>query len=513
VTEWNEFRALDFPKIRELMRSPVIVDLRNIYEPEMMEQAGFAYFSIGRVTRPSPHAFHPTILREYDIRGIVGETLFATDAHHIGKAFGTKVRRAGGSLVCVGWDGRLSSPDLSAALIDGLASTGCTVESVGRGPTPMLYYAAKARGADGGIMVTGSHNPPTHNGFKMVFQGRPFFGPDIRELGRIAAEGDFEAGEGRVESRDILAEYVERIARDYDGKRPLKVAWDAGNGATGEALTELVKRLPGTHHLLFADIDGRFPNHHPDPTEPHNLRHLQDTVLFEKCDLGIAFDGDGDRIGVVDSEARILWGDQILVILAEDLLERQPGAAVIADVKASKVFFDEVARMGGRPLMGRTGHSLIKTQMADTGAPLAGEMSGHVFFADRYYGFDDALYAAVRLLGIVARWDRQTLGQRRDRLPHMVNTPEMRFDCPEERKFGVVAEVKERLKAAGAKVNAIDGVRVDTDDGWWLLRASNTQAVLVARCEATSSEGLKRLRAALEDQLAQSGVSLAPGGH
>ncbi|MBX9633949.1 MAG: phosphomannomutase/phosphoglucomutase [Magnetospirillum sp.] len=455
------------------------------------------------------HNFHPTILREYDIRGIVGETLFAQDAFAIGKAFGTRVRRAGGSVVCVGWDGRLSSPDLAAAVVDGVTSTGCSVRKVGRGPTPMLYYAAKARGADGGIMVTGSHNPPNHNGFKMVLGGKPFFGPDIKDLGRMAAEGDWLAGEGSAQDDAIAEEYTDRLLADYDGgERALKVVWDCGNGAAGEIVQALTKRLPGTHTVLFGDIDGTFPNHHPDPTEPHNLEHLIDEVLMSQAHVGLAFDGDGDRIGVVDGEGRILWGDQILVVLAEDLLKTRPGATIIADVKASKVFFDEVARLGGHPLMGRTGHSLIKTQMAETGAPLAGEMSGHIFFADRYYGYDDALYAAIRLLGIIARWDRQTLAARRDHLPHMVNTPEMRFDCPEERKFQVVAEVRQRLAETGAKVNAIDGVRVDTPDGWWLLRASNTQAVLVARCEAANVEGLKRLRATLEGQLTASGVVL-----
>jgi len=453
------------------------------------------------------HTFHPSILREYDIRGIVGQTLFAADARAIGQAFGTRVRRNGGSVVCLGWDGRLSSPEMAEALAEGLTLAGCAVRRIGLGPTPMLYFAAKLRDADGGIMVTGSHNPPDHNGFKMVLAGKPFFGPDIASLGALASSGDLESGTGTVIEDSVFDEYVERLLEDYDGRRGLKVVWDCGNGATGEVLNALVKRLPGTHTVLYGEIDGHFPNHHPDPTEPHNLVALQDRVLVESADLGIAFDGDGDRIGVVDGEGRILWGDQILVILAEDLLKARPGATIIADVKASKVFFDEVARLGGKPVMGRTGHSLIKTQMIDIGAPLAGEMSGHIFFADRYYGFDDALYAAVRLLGIVARWERETLAHRRDRLPHMVNTPEMRFDCPEDRKFQVVAEIRARLEAAGARFNAIDGVRVDTEDGWWLLRASNTQAVLVARCEAASAEGLKALRATLAGQLAASGLS------
>jgi phosphomannomutase len=455
------------------------------------------------------HIFHPTILREYDIRGIVGETLFEADARTIGRAFGTRVRAKGGSVVCVGWDGRLSSPALAKALTDGLVSTGCTVREIGRGPTPMLYFAAKVREADGGIMLTGSHNPPSHNGFKMVLGGKPFFGPDIKDLGTIAAGGAFAEGEGRVVQDPILAEYVARLAGDWDGERGLKVVWDCGNGATGEVLAELIKRLPGSHDVLFGEIDGHFPNHHPDPTEPHNLEALQDRVLMDGADLGIAFDGDGDRIGVIDGEGRILWGDQILVILAEDVLKALPGASIIADVKASRVFFDEVTRMGGQAIMGRTGHSLIKTQMAEIKSPLAGEMSGHIFFADRYYGYDDALYAAVRLLGVVSRMTHESLARRRDRLPHMVNTPEMRFDCADERKFQVVAEVKARLAASGARVNAIDGVRVDTEDGWWLLRASNTQAVLVARCEAASADGLKRLRAQLDFHLAESGVALS----
>lgn len=452
--------------------------------------------------------FHPTILREYDIRGIVGETLFAADAEAIGKAFGTRVRRNGGHVVCIGWDGRLSSPELAEALTRGVASTGCTVRRVGRGPTPMLYFAAKVREADGGIMVTGSHNPPTHNGFKMVLAGKPFFGPDIKALGEAAAAGDVVTGEGKVVDDSVFEEYVTRLLQDYDGERPLKVVWDCGNGAAGEVATELAKRLPGEHIVLFGDIDGTFPNHHPDPTEPHNLVALQDRVLAEGAHLGIAFDGDGDRIGVVDEQARILWGDQILVILAEDVLKARPGATIIADVKASKVLFDEVRRMGGEPEMARTGHSLIKTRMAETCAPLAGEMSGHIFFADRWYGFDDALYAAIRLLGIVARWSGQTLGIRRDQLPQMMNTPELRFDCPDERKFAVVAEVRARLEAEGATFNAVDGVRVDTADGWWLLRASNTQAVLVARCEAQSRDGLERLKAELSARLAASGVKL-----
>lgn len=453
------------------------------------------------------HRFHPTILREYDIRGIVGETLFAADAEAIGRAFGTLVVRNRGRMVCVGYDGRLSSPALEDAVVRGLVATGLEVRRIGRGPTPMLYYAAHTMGADGGIMITGSHNPPTHNGFKMVFGGKPFFAGQIQDLGRLTASGDVESrAGGRAIAVSVRDDYIARLLADYDGIRPLSVVWDAGNGAAGEVMAELAQRLPGRHLLLNEAIDGTFPAHHPDPTEPENLAQLIAAVVAHGAELGIAFDGDGDRIGVVDAKGRILWGDQLMMLLAEDVLKDRPGAVILADVKASQSLFDHIAALGGQPVMCRTGHSLIKTRMAETGAPLAGEMSGHLFFADRYYGYDDALYAAVRFLGLVARRQDGTLADLYDALPRLFNTPELRIDCPEERKFVVVAEVKERLAGSGAKVSDIDGVRVSTADGWWLLRASNTQAVLVARCESTSEAGLARLQATLAAQLAASGL-------
>ena len=454
------------------------------------------------------HTLDPTILREYDIRGIVDDTLGAADLRAIGRAFGTMVIGEGGRTIAVGYDGRLSSLDLEAALVDGLAASGLKVLRVGLGPTPMLYYATHALATDAGAMVTGSHNPPEYNGVKMVLKGRPFFADAIQELGRVAAAGDFASGRGKVLDRPVIEEYVERLARDFDPVKPLTVAWDAGNGAAGDALTMLCADLPGRHVLLNERIDGTFPAHHPDPTVEANLEQLKQTVAAEKCDLGIAFDGDGDRIGVVDSLGRVLWGDQLLAILARDVLEDLPGATIIADVKASQACFDEIARLGGTPLMWRTGHSLIKAKMAETGAPLAGEMSGHIFFAHRYYGYDDALYAGVRLLTVLGRSD-ESLAELRDRLPAMVNTPEVRFPCDEERKFQVVEEVRERLKGMdGITVHDIDGVRVQSDDGWWLLRASNTQAVLVARCESDSEEGLKRLKGTLADQLRASGLEI-----
>ncbi|MBI3708601.1 MAG: phosphomannomutase/phosphoglucomutase [Proteobacteria bacterium] len=455
------------------------------------------------------HRFDPTVLREYDVRGVVCKTLSERDAAAIGRAFGTYVAQRGGRRVCVGYDGRLSSPGFAAAVRDALAACGHTVIDVGRGPTPMLYYSVRKLRAKAGIMITGSHNPPDYNGFKMLLDGGPVYGAVIQQLGRIAAAGRYAVGRGRVEHVDFLPAYVERLYRTFaagGAKRMLRVAWDAGNGAAGEAMARLCKRLPGRHFLLNAEIDGLFPNHHPDPTVEKNLEQLRATVLKNGCDLGIAFDGDGDRIGVVDSKARILWADQLMVILARPLISRGRRPIIIADVKASQVFFDEVARMGGRPLMWKTGHSLIKAKMKEVDSPFSGEMSGHIFYRSQY-GFDDALYVAVKLLQRV-RSLGQSLAELRDELPQPVNTPELRFQCPEERKFAVVDEVRARLKQAKAKMKTIDGVRVQTPDGWWLLRASNTQDVLVARCEAADEAGLGRLKAALIAELTRSGVAI-----
>ena len=453
------------------------------------------------------HAFAPTSLREYDIRGIVGQTLHPADAFAIGRTFGSIVSRRDGKTVAVGYDGRLSSPELEEALVEGLKASGMEVLRVGRGPTPMLYYAATTIETDGCIMVTGSHNPPNYNGFKMMLGRKPFFGAQIQQLGALAASGDVvDEAAGSDRAVDVSHDYVARLISDWDGgDRILKVVWDNGNSSAGEILARLVRSLPGEHTVLNGEIDGNFPAHHPDPTVAKNLEQLIAAVAEKGADIGIAFDGDADRIGVVDDKGQILWGDQLLVVLARDVLKSHPGATIIADVKASQVLFDEVQRAGGTSLMWKTGHSLIKAKMAETGSPLAGEMSGHVFFADRWYGFDDALYAAVRVLGIVARMDGP-FSAVKEALPHAVSTPELRFDCDDTRKFEVITEVAARLQQAGTEVSAIDGVRVRTPDGWWLLRASNTQAVLVARAEGLSAEGLERLKAELVHQLEASGL-------
>ena len=453
------------------------------------------------------HRFDPTVLREYDIRGIVGKTLNPEDAYAVGRCFGSVVVREGGRRVAVGYDGRLHSPQFEAQLVAGLRACGLEVVRIGLCATPMLYFAAYDQEADGAAMVTGSHNPPDYNGFKMMIGKKPFYGSAIQAIGRMAAEGDVvpeKAGTDRAV--DIAGRYADRALQDWDGgERALRVVWDPGNGSAGPIVKALAARLPGTHFVINGEVDGTFPNHHPDPTVARNLEQIIAEVKREKADLGIAFDGDGDRIGVVDDEGHILFGDQLLIVLARDVLKAKPGATIIADVKASQVLFDEVAKAGGQPLMWKTGHSLIKAKMAETGSPLAGEMSGHIFFADKWYGFDDAPYSAVRLLGIVARM-QERLSAVRAALPQVINTPELRFDCEEARKFEVVREVKERLAAEGARVQDVDGVRVLTEDGWWLLRASNTQAVLVARCEASSEAGLERLKAQLVRQLVASGL-------
>ncbi len=318
---------------------------------------------------------------------------------------------------------------------------------------------------------------------------------------------------GRRKTCPVAEAYVERLVQEFRGDKTLAVAWDPGNGAAGEIVQMLCKKLPGRHVLINETIDGRFPAHHPDPTVEENLEQLKKAVADEGCDLGIGFDGDGDRIGVIDAQGRVLWGDQLLVVLAGPVLEELPGSTIIADVKASQVFFDEIERMGGNPVMSKTGHSLIKSLMVETGAPLAGEMSGHIFFAHRYYGYDDALYSAIRLLSILSAADA-TLADMRDALPSMVNTPELRFDCPEDRKFAVVEEVRDRLSTMdGIQVGDIDGVRVTSSDGWWLLRASNTQAVLVGRCEAADDASLERLVAELSRQLRLSGLAPLQSRH
>ncbi|MBM09479.1 MAG: phosphomannomutase [Magnetovibrio sp.] len=452
------------------------------------------------------HKIHPSILRAYDIRGVVGDTLRGRDIEFAARAFGSMVTEAGGKSIALGYDGRLHSPDFEVISVNALKECGLSVFRVGLGPSPMLYFASHLFHADAALMITGSHNPPDHNGMKMSLKGEPFFGENIQRLGARAKSGEFVDGKGSEETHDIRQAYADRLIMDYYGTRKLKVAWDPGNGAAGEITELLTSKLPGEHILINTKIDGTFPTHHPDPTVETNLEELKIVVKNQRCDLGIAFDGDGDRLGVIDSTGTVLWGDQILVILARDVLADQPGATIIGDVKTSQVFQDEITRLGGKPILWKTGHSHIKQKLAELGAPLAGEMSAHIFFRHRYYGYDDALYSAVRLISTLACGE-ETLADIRASLPHYINTPELRFACSDQRKFEVIEEVKDRLHGRPKiHVNNIDGVRVESSEGWWLLRASNTQPVLVARCESETLSGLEYLKAELVLQLRESGV-------
>ena len=455
----------------------------------------------------------PAIFREYDIRGTYGVSLHDCDAYAIGRACAQMLREAGGRRMAVGRDGRLSSPALEAALVEGLLAGGVDVLRIGVGPTPMLYYAeASDEQTDGGIQVTGSHNPPDDNGFKIVMRGRALFGAQIRRIGELARAMQPELGlRGVCQDREVLPAYVASVlggleAARYPAAAGLRIGWDAGNGAAGPALEALVAHLPGEHHLLFCDIDGHFPHHHPDPSLSENLADLRALVAARRLDFGVALDGDGDRLVVVDAQGRWILGDQLLAILAQDLLLDRPGALILADVKSSQGVFDRITALGGVARMAPAGHSLIKSAMKQNGAMLAGETTGHIFYADRAYGFDDALYAAVRLIGAVARSGR-SVAEMLDALPRWINTPELRFAVDPARKLAVVAEVAARLAQAGAVVDTTDGLRVTRPGGWWLLRASNTQDMLTARAEARNEAGLSALLAEIDAQLAQSGVS------
>ncbi len=450
------------------------------------------------------HRFHPSILRKYDIRGHVGKTLNPVDALEIGRRFASKVSQESkrGIKVCIGRDGRTSSPALAKALTEGLVEQGSEVIDIGIGPTPMLYYAVKHFEADAGMMITGSHNPPDENGIKITLKDRPFFGEDIQELTQIVPHScPFQ---GKLSIIPIQHAYCTRLLKDYPkGRRALRVVWDPGHGATADVINELLPSLQGEHFLINGVIDARFPSHHPDPLVPKNLEQLIMEVKKHKAEVGIAFDGDGDRIGVVDGRGRILWGDQLMIFFARDVLSRHKGATIIADVKASQSLFDEISHQGGRPLMTPTGHSLIKAEIVKRKVLLAGEMSGHIFFADEYYGFDDALYAAIRLLRLLEA-SSFSLEELYDQLPVLFSTPEIRIPCADEIKFAIIEKIKNFV--TGEDVATIDGVRVTRPEGWWLIRASNTGPTLVGRCESVLEKDLEALKQELKKTLLAVGI-------
>ncbi len=443
----------------------------------------------------------PTIFREYDIRGVADTELLSDDIVKLGKALGTYIQRHSGKRVNLGRDCRLSSPRLAEALREGLTGSGCNVTDIGVVPTPLLYYSAVHLKADGAVMITGSHNPAEYNGFKTVCGEGSLHGEEIQKIRELIDNKDFLTGKGTMATYDVLSPYVAEVASQFNLTRPIKVVADAGNGTAGPAMHRLFQKLDVEVTELFFEMDGNFPNHHPDPTVPDNLKQLIEAVKREKADLGIAFDGDADRIGAVDENGQVIYGDILLLIYGREILTRKPGATIIGEVKCSQVLYDELRKLGGNAIMYKTGHSLIKAKMKEEHAELAGEMSGHMFFADRYFGYDDALYAACRLMEIVAASGKR-LSAQLEGLPPTVSTPEIRVDCPDEEKFKVVEKVGEYFKGKRDVVD-VDGVRVLFPEGWGLLRASNTQPVLVMRFEASRQDLLDQYQAEVEQALAE----------
>ena len=443
-----------------------------------------------------------TIFREYDIRGVADSELLSPDIEQFGLGLGSYLQRySGGRKINLGRDCRLSSTRLRDALVKGLLASGCDVTDIGVVPTPVLYYSAQHLQANGAIMITGSHNPPEYNGFKTVCGSGTLHGETIQDLRRLIERQDFDRGEGKLRSEDLVTPYVDEIASQFHFDRRVKLAADAGNGTAGPVFHRILEKLNVAATELFFEMDGTFPNHHPDPTVPANLFHLIEKVRETGAELGIAFDGDSDRIGAVDEKGNVIYGDLLLLMYAREILRRKPGATFIGEVKCSQVLYDEIGKLGGNAIMYKTGHSLIKAKMKEERAELAGEMSGHMFFADRYYGYDDALYAACRLIEIVAN-SGQPLSAQLAGLPKMVSTPEIRVDCPDELKFDLVQRVAEHFKRTHKTID-IDGVRMIFPEGWGLLRASNTQPVLVMRFEAASEHLLKQYQAEVEQVLTE----------
>jgi len=443
----------------------------------------------------------PAIFREYDIRGIADVELGDIDIELLGRAVGTYLRRHGGDRVNLGRDCRLSSARLRNALICGLKASGCHVADIGVVPTPLLYYSVFHLQAAAGVMITGSHNPPEYNGFKIVCGPSTIHGEEIQEIRRLIDGRDFLTGPGSEQSVDVAEPYVNEIAAQFHFARRIKVVIDAGNGTGGPVMHRLLQKLGCEATELFFEMDGRFPNHHPDPTVVENLSALAEAVRKRGADLGIAFDGDTDRIGAVDEHGNVVYGDRLMIVYAREILTRKPGATFIGEVKCSQLLYDDIRKRGGNAIMWRTGHSLIKAKMKEAHAELAGEMSGHMFFADRYYGFDDALYAACRLMEIVAQSGKPLSAQLAD-LPQTFTTPEIRVDCPDNVKFEVVRRVTERFRRTHAILD-VDGVRVLFPEGWGLVRASNTQPVLVLRFEASTPELLEEYRKETEAVVAE----------
>ncbi len=442
------------------------------------------------------------IFREYDIRGIVGHHLTDEIIALLGKAIGTYLNQNGAKRIAIGYDARDSSPGYCELLTAGLNQTGCDAILIGMVPTPVLYHTVYTKDVDGGVMITGSHNPPDHNGFKICLGKATLFGSQIQEIKEVALAGQFSTGSGTVKTLDVLDDYCRDIvSRIYLGDRKLKVVIDAGNGMGGVTAVPVYRELGLEMVELFTEPDSSFPNHHPDPTVAENLQDMITAVRESKADLGLAFDGDADRLGVVDENGRIIWGDELMVLFSRSVLATNPGATIIAEVKCSQTLFDDIEKHGGKPLMWKAGHSIIKAKMKETGAALAGEMSGHIFFADRFYGFDDATYAGARILEILSKTDKPLSALLAD-LPKTFSTPELRIDCSDEIKFNVVKRIAEYFSRS-TQVITIDGARIVFEHGWGLVRPSNTQAILVLRFEADSDAHLAKIRQIVESKVSE----------
>ena len=447
------------------------------------------------------HTFNKTILREYDIRGIVNEDLNLIDAFFLGKSFATLLKRKKYKNVVIGYDGRLSSLKINKELIKGLISQGIEVYKIGLVPTPLLYFSMYMKKLDSGIMITGSHNPPNYNGFKMLLKNKSIIGEDILDIAKISSKGNFSKNKkGKERKISIADNYLFFLINSANIKKNIKVAWDPGNGSSGRIISQLTKKLSGKHYLINEKIDGNFPAHHPDPTVPENLKQLIKLVKKKKCDFGFAFDGDGDRLGVIDDQGKIIFADKIVAFLAKGVLLEKPNSKIILDIKSSQIVFNEIKKLKGRPIFWKTGHSLIKKKMKETKAVFAGEMSGHIFFADKYYGFDDAIYASIRFLNLFSD-SNKPLSKIINDMEQSFSTPELRFNSTETEKFIIVEKLKKILKKDKKKFIGIDGVRYSTKEGWWLVRASNTQNIIVARCEAYSKENLKKIKSNLKKNL------------
>jgi phosphomannomutase len=453
------------------------------------------------MTNPLP--LNPALRKSYDLRGTVGRDLDLEDARSLGLRFAALARRRGLKRIATSRDGRVSSPELETALVQGLADGGMEVTRLPLGPTPLVSFAVHRLSLDGGIMITGSHNPADQNGFKLLLGGHPLHGDAL--AGLWEAQPQTSPG-GTVTEADLTDDYVDALFAEIGHLPPTPVAFDSGNGATGQIVEQFAPRLPGATVTLHTRIDGSFPNHHPDPSVPKNLEDLSEAVRRNGCSFGFAFDGDGDRVGLVDDTGAIVWADQLLLLLAEDVLRERPGSAIVADVKSSRTLFDGIAAAGGRAVMGPSGYVLVRERMLLEGAPLAGEMSGHIFFGDRWHHADDGLYVAMRALGAISSSGR-TLRQFRESLPPTFATPELRLPCPDDRKAEVLAAIAARVEASGAAIDRTDGLRVTEADGWWLLRASGTEAKVTARCEANSAEALARLEERLHEHLRAAGLT------